>query len=140
VTTTRAQLESVLIRRVGAWYTAAGLDGTTINGTNADLNDPIVAALLQLGYTVANITSVADTDIDDVPDTDIARVLALAELRALETAMQGAQDVSGLGYSIKSRIGDAVTALRSAILARYGLGGGSLSGGALMLDFAETSE
>lgn len=142
MTTTRAQLEAVLIRRVGAWYTAAGLDGTTVNGTNADLSDPIASALVQLGYSVADITSVTNTDIAAVPDTDIPRVLALAELRAVETAAgsMSTQDVSGLGYSIKTstRIDAAIDRLRASILARYGIGGATLTGGTLTLDFQET--
>lgn len=80
---TRADVESVIVSRVGSLMTQAGLDGTTIDGTNADLNDPIGWAVRQLGYTVADITSVADTDIDDVGAADYDKLLDHAEYRAL---------------------------------------------------------
>jgi hypothetical protein len=143
MTVTRANLESILIRRVGTWYTSAGLDGVTVDGTNEDLNDPLATALLELGHSVADITNVSSADLVSVPDTDIPRLLAVAELRALENAAQAfsTQEVSGLGYSIKtgSGVGDAIARLRSSILARYGLGGGSLTGGTLTLDFQDTT-
>lgn len=139
---TRANVESVLIRRVGAWLTAAGLDGTTVNGTNADLNDPIAQALLQAGYSVADITSVTSTDLAAVPDANVPMVLDLAELRALETTAQAlsSMEVSGFGFSVKtsSGVNDAIARLIARLRQRYGIGGGALTGGTLSLDFAET--
>lgn len=143
MTVTRANVESILVRRVGTWLTAAGLDGTTVNGTNADLNDPIAQALLQAGYTVATITSVADADLASVPNADIPMICDLAELRALETAAQAfsTQEVSGYGYSVKtgSSIDAAIARANARIAQQYGLGaGGMISGGTLTLDFQET--
>jgi len=53
---TRANAEVILIRRVGALLTAADLDGTTVDGTNVDLNDPFASALRQLGHTAVSYT------------------------------------------------------------------------------------
>lgn len=126
---TRAQVENILIRRVGAWLTLVSLDGVTNNGNNLDLNDPIGTALAQLGYSVANITMVASTDLASVSSADVPALLDLAELRALETIGRTYTDteVSGLGYSIKSdqfgqRVAAAYAALKDKIDQTYGLG------------------
>jgi hypothetical protein len=84
---TRANVEIILVRRVGRLMTAASLDGTTISGSNADLNDPICDALLTLGYSVTNITAVVDADVAQVTAAKTKRFLALAELRALENIL-----------------------------------------------------
>jgi len=66
MTITRANVESILIKRVGKLMTAADMDGSTVGGTNADLNDPIGRALRRIGYTTASIIAVADVDIAGV--------------------------------------------------------------------------
>lgn len=81
---TRANVESLLIRRVGLLFTELSLDGTTVAGSNADLNDPIGYAIRQCGQTVDDPTVVDDADVARVSDTD--KLLDIAELRALETA------------------------------------------------------
>jgi hypothetical protein len=113
---------------VGAWLTYVSLDGTTHAGANADLNDPIATALMQAGYSVADITAVADTDIDDVSATDTPRVVDLAELRTLETVLRSytGVDTEGLGYSTKlsqfgTRVQAAYDALKARIEQQYGL-------------------
>ena len=52
---TRASIEAILIRRCGRMLAATELDGSTIDGSNADLNDPIGWAIRQLGGAVASI-------------------------------------------------------------------------------------
>lgn len=80
---TRANVEAILIKRVGKLMTAVGLDGTTVSGTNTDLNDPIGEAIRHLGYTVASITSVADVDLLPVTIAQYSELLDVAELRTL---------------------------------------------------------
>ena len=80
---TRAQAEFVLMRRLSGIYGEAGL-ATTEAGTNEDLNEPLRVALDALGYSVADVTSVADTDLDDLPSSKYNQFFDLAELRALE--------------------------------------------------------
>lgn len=141
---TRANVEAILVKRLGPWLTAAGL-ATTTAGSNADLNDPIAQALLQAGYTVASITSVADADLSGVAAADVPKVLDLAELRTLETIYQAwtAVDVTGLGYAQKddqfgARIQAAITRKLAQIASRYGVGRGSLAAGVIALDYQET--
>jgi len=85
MTITRANAEALLIKRCGDLLTVASLDGTTVAGANADLNDPIGFALRQVGLTVTTPTAVADADLAGLPDADLDEFLDLAELRTLET-------------------------------------------------------
>lgn len=82
---TRANAEAILIGRLGTLMTEAGLDGTTVDGTNADLNDPFASALRSMGYTVADITNVSDVDLSALAEEDYNEFLDRAELRVLES-------------------------------------------------------
>lgn len=82
---TRANAEAILIGRLGTLMTEAGLDGTTVDGTNADLNDPFASALRSMGYAVADITNVSDVDLSALAEEDYNEFLDRAELRVLET-------------------------------------------------------
>lgn len=48
---TRANVEAILIRRLGGIFEAVGLDGATADGSNEDLNDPIGWALVSVPRT-----------------------------------------------------------------------------------------
>jgi len=82
---TRAQVESVLIRRASMAMAEVGMDALTNTGSNADLNDPIASALMALGYTVGNITAVTTADLSQVDSDDMRAFLDTCELRLLET-------------------------------------------------------
>lgn len=78
----RSTVEAIIIRRLGPWLAQAGLDATTIDGTNADLADAIGAAVRGVGGTTASYAAVTDADLLTVSDAD--QLLDLAELRTLE--------------------------------------------------------
>ena len=129
---TRASAETILIRRVGRWFTAAGLDGTTISGSNLDLADPIAWAIRQSSGTVANAAVPTDADLLTVSDDD--RLLDLAELRALENAYQGFTGVDKKAGPVEiksSQLRDglwlALQAKRTAISILYGIGGSTIT-------------
>lgn len=86
----RSQAEVILISRCGAALVAVSKDGTTVNGSNEDLNGPLWYALDRLGYSVANISLVSDTDIQAVADEDILPFLAIAEIQILENVLNSA--------------------------------------------------
>lgn len=141
MTITRANAEAVLVRRIGRKMTAAGLDGSTANGTNGDLNDPLATALLDMGLTVQDIANVADADlvaVDNIPE-----LLDRAELRALESVIGNLDAVNisigprseSLGQ-LSDQCEQAVNRLQAKIAAKYGTAA-SLEGGSLSLDFAE---
>lgn len=82
---TRAQVEGVLIKRTGQMLAIAGLDGETADGSNADLNDPIGWAVRKLGGSVADVSSVANSDLENIKRVDA--LFDLGELRVLETIL-----------------------------------------------------
>ncbi len=141
---TRANIEAILVRRCGSKMTAAGLDGATVNGSNVDLNDPIGTALRQCGYAVASITAVADADIANVATDDLDKLLDVAELRLLENI---AGNLSMVDLAVGPRkeslsqfseqVEKAISRLEAKCQRLYGVGLGSLSGGAISLDFQE---
>ena len=144
MTLTRAQAESILIRRCGKLLTAAELDGTTVSGANADLNDPIASALRQCGLTVANIASVADSDLTALADSDIDKLLDLSELRTLESCLGNLDLVDVADGVLKESFGQlgarlerAIERKRTAITRTYGIGLGTLSSGLIDLGFQQ---
>ena len=141
---TRAQTESILIRRTGRLLTAASLDGTTVSGANGDLNDPLASALRQCGLSVANIASVADSDLASLADSDIDKLLDLAELRTLESCLGNLDlvDVSAGPISEKqgqlgTRLEAAIERKRAQITRTYGIGLGTLTSGLIDLGFQQ---
>lgn len=144
---TRVDAETILIKRVGALLTAASLDGTTIDGTNVDLNDPIAFAVRRLGHTVASEVLVADTDIDDVAAADYDAFFDLAELRAKKNVLGNLTLVDITAGPRSERLGQLaeqlrkdIDALQKAIQKDYNIGVGTLEAGIITLDFAEKDE
>lgn len=140
---TRATAETILLKRIGTLFTAVGLDGATI-GTNADLDDPLGYALAVLGHSVANLASVTTAEVAAASDT--AAFLDYAELRALETAYGAALSLVDTTVGPRSEaLGQMATRLearieskRDQVMRDHGLiGGATLTGGVLTLDFAE---
>lgn len=140
---TRANIETILIRRAGKILTAVGLDGTTVSGTNIDLNDPIGFSLRNLGYSVASITNVSDADLAGAGDDEIDQLLDVAELRLLENALQNfdqvtvtvgprTEDLSDLRDGLEKTI----TRKREYVSSQYG-SGATLEAGAISLDFQQ---
>jgi hypothetical protein len=73
--------------------TVAEMDGSTVDGTNADLNGPIGQAIRDLGYTVSNPVLVSDTDVAQVTDSELNEYLDITELHTLEAILGNLDDV-----------------------------------------------
>jgi hypothetical protein len=140
---TRQQAETEIIGRVGRLMTAAGLDGETSTGSNADLNSPLAAGLLTLGYTVADISNVSSAEVGAVEATLVRAFLDVAELRALENTLGNLdvvdltvgprkESLSQLSRQVQARIKD----LRNYIQVEHNIGSGLLAMGNLDLNFA----
>jgi hypothetical protein len=84
---TRDQVEAILIRRAGALLRKAGLDGTTVDGTNPDLADPISSSLRRLGVVVVDMTDPTDIELALLDDDDLEEFLDRAELRTLHSIL-----------------------------------------------------
>jgi hypothetical protein len=125
---TRAQVEAILISRVGGWLVLSDLDGTTVDGTNAALNDAIGFAIRLLGGTTANPALITDADLATVDDADLDKLLDIAEYRALYSA-QGALFIDAKAGPVeakRSAHGARLAALVSAkglqLAVLYGIG------------------
>ena len=81
---TRAQGEVELVSRCGKLLTAASLDGVTVNGSNPDLNSPLGFAIRQCGGAVADLSNVADSDLNTFAASSYDKLFDLAEYRTLE--------------------------------------------------------
>lgn len=90
---TRANAEFLTVASVGPAMVAAGMDGTTVDGTNADLNGPIARAVRDLGHSVASAVLVVDADVAAVTDAQIDEFLDRAVLHTLEAVLGNLDDV-----------------------------------------------
>lgn len=139
---TRTQAETVLIARCGKLLTACGIDGATVNGTNASLTDPLAWAMRQSGYSPAAFGSVTDTDLAGVAVDDTDKLLDLAEFKALENGL-GNFDATDISVGPRSESYDQIRAGVEKILTRkqanitrlYGFGLGTLEAGVIAYDF-----
>lgn len=99
----------------------------TLDGSNADLNDPIATALMQMDVTPANITNIADSDLATV--IDFLKLCDLAELRLLENILGNSDKVTlqaASGTEHFSNANDAlekiITRKQADIQKKYGVG------------------
>jgi hypothetical protein len=144
MTLTRAAVEAILIRRCGRLLTAAGLDGSTIDGTNADLNDPIGWAARQCGLSLTSITTVTDDELAALADDDTDKLLDLAELRTLETIAENPDVTTRQADGAQVDLSDVDTKLHRLIERKqarierlYGIGYTTFSAGVNRLAFLE---
>lgn len=82
---TRAAIELTLIRPVGLGprLVDVGLDGTTSDGSNADLTDALVRAAISMGLPLADPSTVTDADLAGLSGQAYLRFLDYATLFAL---------------------------------------------------------
>jgi hypothetical protein len=140
---TRRNIEVLLIRRLGALLTEADLDGSTLDGANHDLADPIGWAVRQCGGTVANFVSVADDDVATVAAADYDKLLDLAEYRTLQSVSGNLavvdiqigprkESLSQLGEQVEQRLARKLKQIQMD----YDFGLGALEAGVIGLDIA----
>jgi hypothetical protein len=145
---TRANVEVLLIQRVGSLFTELGLDGTTANGSNPDLNDPIGTAIRKVGGSVSDLTAVADADLSGVATAKYDELIDRAELRALETALNAATRLVALAVGPRrEQLGDIAMRLRLSVddkrrqmRMEYGSGVSSLTAGVITLDLMQQND
>jgi hypothetical protein len=138
---TRANVEAILVSRLGPLLTAAGMDGTTINGANLSLNDAIGRAVRQCGHSVANVVQVADGDVANISTEDHDKLFDVAEYRALESIEGNLDDVTiSVGprsqqmSDLARQVQKKLERLGQRILDTYGLQLGKLTDGMAFRD------
>jgi len=92
VALTRAILETIITKRVGALMEAAGMIVTT-TGVNYDLHDPLAWANRMVGGTSTYASTVEDADLAKVAAADYDDFIDLAEYRTLKNILGNLDDV-----------------------------------------------
>lgn len=112
---TRALAEARLVPRASGWMGLAGMD-THSDGTNPDLDDPLLESLARLGYLPANFAVATDADLGRVPEARGREFLARAELRLLENVASRYTLVSRqVGFQSRFAWGEINLAIQRAI-------------------------
>lgn len=140
---TRANVETILVARVGPLMVKASMDGTTVDGSNADLADPIAWALRVAGYTTADVSDPTTAEVAAAED-DIDEVLALSELRTMENTLGNLDDVdTSVGprdeklSQLAAQLEKMIKFKRVVLEMSYGYGLAALTTGTLTYEFAE---
>ena len=143
MTITRIDVEVELVKRQGARMSVAGL-AVTVEGSNADLNQPMSVALRKMGLTASN--PVSNTDLAELEDADIDEFYDRAELRLLENILGNlvlvdidsgprSEKLSQISASVEK----AIARMEAKISSEYGVGY-ELEGGVIELDSQEVEE
>lgn len=140
----RTHAEHLLIGRRGSMMVKIGLDGTTIDGTNAALVDPITYAIRKVEGFVANPVLVDDVDMATIPEDMWDAFLDVAELRLMRN-MRGnstfvditAGPLSESLSQLANQLARDISNMENFIEAEYGLGGATLEADVIRLNFAE---
>ena len=144
---TRANVESILVQRIGGWLANASLP-VTIVGSNAAINDPLGYAIRIAGGTVASYALVADADVATVADADLDKMLDVAELRALENVLSNfalvdakAGPVEAKSSQFADRLERTIARLRNQLAIRYGIeSSATMTTGVISLNFTELDD
>lgn len=147
MTLTVIQFETVLIKRTGKLLTALSMDGSTIDGNNPDLVDPMGYSIRQAGGSVTTITDVVDADLSGFAESDYDELLDVAELRTLQNIYGNFALVdveigprneawSSLGTTLEKLIARKEKRVKDI----YGIGIAAMETGNIILDFAEHDE
>lgn len=143
---TRPAAEVAVIAGCGGILARAKLDGATVDGTNASLTDPLRRGLASLGYGVATLGAVTNTDLLPVDSDSFDQFRDVAILSALEDAlgnlaqpdqMADTDNQQWLG-KLRDSIEASVARKRKQVERQHGYGLAGLSSGVLDLGFAET--
>lgn len=107
---TRAEVEQIITKRLGALLAEAGMD-TLQSGVNPWLTDPLRWALYMLGIETASVVSVDDTDLAAVQRHQVDALLDLCELKTLEAISTNYTDVDtkvGAVYEYRAALGTQI--------------------------------
>lgn len=125
MTMTRAVVDPLILSRVGVFLAKVGKDGTTANGTNADLAQILSWCVRRMGGSTASLALCTDLELSTINSDDA--LLDLAEVRALELVQSnyiGADVKVGpiweAGAAFSEQLANMLAAKRKAFDARYG--------------------
>ncbi len=87
---TVASIEAAMVGQYGRMkvvFQKVGMDYTTVNGANADLQEPIALAVLRSGFSVTNYPYALDIDVIQITGSSIVRFMDIVELQCWSKAM-----------------------------------------------------
>jgi hypothetical protein len=142
---TVVQFETILIKRTGGLLTAVGLDGTTVDGDNPDLVDPMGYAIRQAGGSVTTITNIVDADLTGFAETEYDQLFDTAELRVLQNCYSVATTLidTEIGprdekwSNLAARLEKLIDAKQKAVDKQYNLALPTMSTGSIDLNFQQ---
>lgn len=140
----RANAEFMLIPRLGPIMTAAGMDGSTVDGSNLALNGPIGKAIRDLGYAVTSITEISDADVAQITEAQYDEFLDTATLHVMEAVLGNLDDVdirvgprSEKLNQLAEQVERKIKRLSESLVQNYGYGLATLETGVLTQGIAE---
>lgn len=142
---TSANFDWILVRRTAKQLLYAGLDSTTVDGTNIDLADGKVEGLRSLGLVPLSSLNLVDQDLLAVTDGMQPQLIDVAELLVLEHVLGNRaspdQEAGTDNYQYHGKFFDSlekrIDRKRKNCERRYGYGLSSLSSGSINLGFIE---
>jgi hypothetical protein len=142
VALTVARCGEILSARLGNVLYAAALDGTPASGIWLD---PLASAARDMGLALADPTTVTDDDLALLDATAVSQLLDVAELRALEIALDNytaTDTTTGNTKLFQSQVAERLEKLivrkSDYVKARYGVGLGTVETGQTDLGFASS--
>lgn len=124
---TRAIVDPLLLARIGELYKRIGKNGTTADGTNADLAVALGWALRRLGGTATTFGGCTNTDLATLPSNREDAFLDVAELRCLmdaQTSIVGGKITVGPvtedNSTFAAQLAETIKAKQAAITRDYG--------------------
>lgn len=140
---TREQLENELESRRNAMLAAVGIAKTPTGF--AEMNSPIGYAIRQCGGTVANFSSVADSDLATVDPADYDKLMDLAEYRLLINIKGnwGRVDFTSGPFSqslsqFAEQLDKDIELIKEQLENVHGIGGSSLQVGVIDFNFMQS--
>lgn len=90
---TRAQVEFLMIRRLGRLMHYWNLDGTTVDGTNPDIGAALARGLMGVGITPDDPTSPTDLEVAQCATARYPELFDLTHLHLLEACLDNTDEV-----------------------------------------------
>lgn len=143
---TRAQVEATMISRRRRVMIRVGLDGVTVDGTNADLTDSIGSAIRLLGGVTIDPILITDADLLTIPEDYQNYILDVTEWYLLGTMIGQFVDVDLVTGPFAAKLSQLADRLqkqweaRRKLLEEAGIVGVEVEAGVILQNFAQHGE
>lgn len=143
---TTANFDFLLIRMTGRKLAYAGLDATTVDGTNLDLLLGKLEGLRSLGFAPASPVAITNADLLAIADSSMPQLLDIARLVTLQNVLDNLADPDQTSDTDNTQahgkfydsLEKTVARLQKRAERAYGYGLGGIWAGVIDLGFQET--